>query len=409
MLYSQKHLTAGYCQGLVLFIALTASGLAFRAVAQSGPGYYGPGVQFDVLNNAQVAEADVDYRFRAAQSSPAISFIWFNANKRSGRDSMACDGYGCGSGGSVDICIYRDDDTSSHLWTGAPLACVTDSNLRNGDRLRKETFPAPPMLTLGILYHLHWHNTDPAPAKNFVSVNDICVWHPTKPRQPTVSDTDLAVLSGSREIDTDSPIFQINYADGATQGQGYKESWNYLAEDISGGAKVREWFRVSGPDRVVQSVSIRVNRVNGSGPLRVTLATDSGAILEQGEIPASRFSAGARLTSNSYASQNVKPGWGSYVFKSPRKLTVGHAYLLIVSAPRGTVYQVYAIQRASGYGFSRQTFFGDGHGEFSHDNGSTWSGFRQTEESINHTDADIQFYFTLRSKQGVGGTSLGSG
>jgi hypothetical protein len=243
---------------------------------------------------------------------------------------------------------------------------------------------------------LHWHNTDPNPSRNFISVDDVCVWHPTKPRQPTISDTDLAVLFGIKEVDTDSPIFQLNYADGATQGQGYKESWNYESEYISGASKVRELISVSGTDRTVVSVSVRVNRVSGMKALSVTLATDSGSILEQGEIPAATFQAGERLTTNSYASQYVKPVWGTYTFSSLHTLISGKKYQLILSAPSDTVYQGYATQRASGYKFSSRTFFADGYGQFSHDNGSTWIGFRQTEDSVNHTDADIQFYFTLR-------------
>jgi hypothetical protein len=376
------------------------------ATAQNNPVYYGPAVQMDVLDNLPVAEADVDYRFRAASGSIVNSFIWWDKYGKVKNSVQVCDGYGCGTGGSVDICIYLDDGKPDHIWTGKPLGCVTDSNLRSGEQIRTETFPVSFQLDAGRLYHLHWHNTDANPVKNFISVNDICVWHPTKPRQPAIPDSDLAVIVGTKTVETDTPIFQLNYEDGTTQGQGYKESWNYMPEDISGGARTRELILVTGQVRTVKSLSVRVNRVSGNSALRVTLSTASGAVLEQGEIPAAIFPAGNRLTANSLASQYVTPTWGTYTFAIPRILRSNQYYQLILSAPADTVYQEYAIQKASVYGFSPRTFFADGHGEFSRDNGSTWAGFKQTEESRNHTDADIQFYFTLWSEQVGHGNSL---
>jgi len=385
-----------YSHLFTLIAVIGAWCFPYQAATQPNHEIYGSAVQMDVLDNQPVAEADVDYRFRAAASGAVNSFIWWDKYGKVKNGAPACDGYGCGTGGSLDICIYSDDGKFDHLWTGKPLGCVIGLNLRSGEQIRTDAFPAGIQLSAGRLYHLHWHNSNPNPAKNFISVNDICVWHPAKPRQPAIPDSDLAVMVGTKTIDTDTPIFQLNYEDGTTQGQGYKESWNYMPEDISGAAKARESILVSGPDRTVKSVSVRVNRVSGISALRVTLETSSGALLEQGEIPAEYFPAGNRLTANSLASQYVTPAWGTYNFAVPRILKSNQSYQLILSAPADTVYQVYAIQRASGYGFSPRTFFADGHGEFSRDNGSTWSGFRQTEESRNHTDADIQFYFTLR-------------
>jgi hypothetical protein len=387
----QMHVTDRTFRMLLLFIAFGVWCTSMR-----GTEYYGSGVQFDVLDNQQVAEYDVDYRFRAVASSSLSSFIWYDVYKKGGSTSLTCDGYGCGTGGSVDICIFDDNGRPNHLWTGKPLGCVTDSNLRSGDRIRTEIFPVPPRLTAGKLYHLHWHNTDPSPTKNFISVDDICVWHPTTPRQPTIPDIDLAVLLGTKELDGDTPFFQLSYADGTTQGQGYKESWNYSAESISGGAKVREKITVSGSNRTVTSVSVRVNRVSGGSPLIVTLADGSGAIIEQGKIPALRFPDGFALNQNVYGSKYVRPSWGTYLFASPHILTPGQSYQLILSSPSDTVYQGYGIQRASGYKFTNSTFFGDGRGEFSRDNGSTWTGFSQSENSVDHSDADIQFYFTTQ-------------
>lgn len=395
--------------------------------SQTGPGsFYGAGLQFDVLDNHQVAQGDADFRFRATASGAATGFVWFDVYKKGGSSpgcagaQCECDGYGCGTGGALEACIYPDDGTLRHLpadpltqrGTGLaadPLACVTIQNPRSGQMLRSESFPNPPVLVQGILYHLHWHNADADADANFVSVDTGCVWHTSEPRQPTSPDTDMAVLSmywdGSQtvvnEVATDTPIFQLNYADGTTQGQGYIGSWNDEPMDISGPAEVREQFTVSGGDRTVTSLAVRVIRVSGSSPLTVTLATVSGQILEQGQIPASVFPAGEALDGNPADSQLVTPTWGTYNFTLPRTLAQGQNYQIILSAPADTRYQDYGIEKGLGYTFTGSTFFADGYGQFSLDGGASWTGFTQADGtatgSLNHSNADIQFYFTTKA------------
>ena len=383
---------------LILVASLSFSGLSTQATTQTPPAqtYYGPGIQFDVLDNAQVAEVDVDYRFRAAFGGALVSFKWYDVYKGWGHSETGCDGYGCGTGGSLDICLYPDDGSAKHLWAGKPLACLTDNKLRTGDTLRTESFPVAPVLNAGTLYHLHFHNTDPNPARNFVSVDNICVWHPTVPRQPMVPDTDLAVLSGEKTIETDTPIFQLKYANGAIQGQGYKEAWSNKSERISGPAMVRETFTVSGSDRLVTAVSFRISHSAGAGPLLVTLASGTGSTLEKGEIPAANFPLTRAFSDVAGATKDITLAWGTYRFRLPHTLRAGQSYQVILSAPADTTFHVYGIQRASGYGFAKGTFFGDGYGQFSHDSGSTWFGFSQSNESVNHNDADLQFYFTTK-------------
>lgn len=357
---------------------------------------YGSAIQFDVLNNMQVAEADVDYRFRAAKTGKIASFHWFDVYRKGGESGLDCDGYGCGTGGNVEICIYADDGTDQHLWGGKPLACTRDTSLRSGERIRGESFPVRPRVVAGKLYHLHWHNSDPHPDKNYISVDDVCVWHATTPRQPGIPDTDLAVLSGTKEVATETPIFQLEYADGSTQGQGYKEPWIYLPEEISGRSKVREILVVSGAERTVVSAAVRVNRASGLHALHITLATGSGTVLEEGDIASMAFPAGEKLTADARASQYALPMWGTYRFKSAHVLASGERYQLILSTAADTAFQTYGIQRGAAYGFSTGTYFADGHGEYSRDDGASWTGFRQSEQSVNHVDADLQFYFVLQ-------------
>jgi hypothetical protein len=385
--------------------------------------YYGSGIQFDVLDNLQVAQGDVDYRFRASATGDVTGFTWYDIYVKGGSTANCagtqceCDGYGCGTGGTLEVCIYPDDNSPSHLPTdpltqqssglqASPLACVSPANLRSGSVLRTETFPIPAQLTKGTLYHLHWHNSDPTAAQNFISVDDGCVWRPTTPRQPTVPDTDLATLSiynngvtvVANTMAGDTPIFQLNYSDGTTQGQGYIGSWIGEPVDISGAAQVRESFTVGTSNRTVTGISVRVNRVSGASPLLITLATSDANVIEQGQIPASAFPQGNALTSDTAASQNTTPAWGTYVFTSAHVLAAERSYELILSAAADTKYQDYGIEKGADYNFTSETFFSEGHGEFSIDDGGTWLGFTEPDStstgSTNHTNVDIQFYFT---------------
>jgi hypothetical protein len=352
--------------------------------------YYGPGIEFDSLNNHQVAGVDVDYRFRATTSGPLKSLMWYNIHSTCYNPPSA--GYSCGTGGIMHICIQTDDGTSNHRTTGVNLACV-DNIAPLKSTFPVEVFPSPAVLTKGQLYHIHWHNTDPDPLNNFVSVDAMFVWNPMVPRQPTILDNDLAIFRGAVLQTRDTPIFQITYGDGTTQGQGYMEAWGGVSPLISGSSEVREQFTVSGPDRVVTHASFRLKRDSssiGTSPLMVTLKTGAGATIEQGAIPYNVFPLGT--TNDNSGNQNA---WGTYTFTAPRTLVSGQSYQVVLSAASDTKYRAPPIRRGPSYGFSSATFFSDGYGQFSTDGGSNWVGFTQPGGSSNNTIADIQFYFTV--------------
>ena len=374
----------------------------------------------DVLDNAQVAQVDVDYRFKAKVSGGLTQFTWYDVYKRGGTSpgcsgvGCGCDGYGCGTGGSIQICLYADDGTPSHLSTDAStqplqqdvfpaLACTVAGNLRQGEMIRNETFAAAPQLTAGTLYHLHWHNSDPNPATNYISVDDIAIWHPSDPRQPNISDVDSAVLTGTKVIATDAPILQLLYDSGASQGQGYISPWAQSPADISGGLEAREIFQVSGASRYATAISVRINHARGGSPLNVALMDDQGTILAQGSMPASGFPIGATLDGNS-KDEAALTSWGTYVFSAPLELTSGHSYALVLTASGDTLYQTYGIQKGVGYGFSPSTFFADGYGQQSKDSGSSWTGLTQPDGTAtgdtNRSNADLQFYFTTQVAAG---------
>ena len=358
----------------------------------TGPGFYGPGVAGDSLNNHQVSTVDVDYRFRAATTSTIQSLIWYDIAEIIDCPPAGGQTYACGDGGIIHICIQTDDGSEEHLATGTSLGCldVTDPL---SDGLRTEAFPSPPSVTAGTLYHIHWNNTSPDATNNFISVDAEFVWDATVPRQPTVPDTDWAVFRGTTLQEHDTPIFQLDYADGTTQGQGYMENWVSTAPSISGVNRVREQFTVTGEDRTVTSVSVRLQRDSastGTSPLTLTLETGDGTLVEQGEIAASAFPLGS-ITD---ASENHH-AWGTYAFATAHTLASGQSYHLVLTAAPDTVYRAQPIRRGPSYGFTPATFFGDGYGQYSTDDGVTWSGFDQPGGSTNNDIADVQLYFTL--------------
>lgn len=366
--------------------------------AGATPTFYGSGIGADSLDNHQVATGDVDFRFRAATSSGLQSLIWYNiyvvkcaphAADAGGTCPQNCSPsgsvYACGTGGNMHICVEPDDGTANHLATGVELSCVDHLNASGPPFFPVETFPTPAVLDAGQLYHLHWHNTDPTPAINFTSVDTLYVMDATVPRQPTISDTDLAVFRDTTLRTNDTALFELQYADGTVQGQGYMEVWIGAPVDISGPAWVRETFTVSGGDRSVGSASVRLNRASGSSPLTLTLLDGIGATLQQTTLAASAFPLGDVNT--------LSPTWATGAFGATQVLANGSSYSLLLTAPADTDYQAYGLERGDNYAFVPPTFFGDGYGQFSLDYGGTWQGFTQPGGSTNNTNADVQFYF----------------
>jgi hypothetical protein len=364
----------------------------------AGPAFYGMGIGADALDNQQVADVDVDIRFLAATTANLTSFIWYDifdpkcaphAAVDAGTCPLDCpmsgNVYACGTGGDMHICVQTDDGTAAHMTTGVDLACLDHLRAAGPPFFPVETFPTPAHLTEGVLYHLHWHNTDPSPTENFTSVDALFVNHATVPRQPTITDDNLAIFRGPMPRPQDTPILQLTYEDGTVQGQGYMEVWVGTPEPISGTSMVRESFTVSGGDRTVSSVSLRLNRAMGTSGLDVQLETGTGTLIEEGTIPSSAFPLDP-------IGPGTSPTWATLSFASSHVLDGGQSYAVVLSAPEDTLYQAYAIERGTNYGFVPPTFFGDGYGEYTADGGS-WSGFNQPGGSSDSKIADLQFYF----------------
>lgn len=342
--------------------------------------FYGSGINSDALSNIRVGPiAGVSYRFLANHSGTVSQLHFYlivNASKS---------GYNAGTGGTLLIQLETDDGSSAHGPSGVVLGSATIPQ-------PSAAFPVvslspAPQVVAGNLYHVVFTNIDPNPTANYVSVDELYMYSPLSPMQPSISDTDWATLIYNNNAWSvyryNTPILEADFTDGFSQGCGYMEVWPEVPESMSGAEAVREQFTVSGASQAVSSVSVRVARTSGSDGLTVRLEQADGSLVEEGTIPASAIP----LSSSS----NPDYVWATYTLSTLETLAVGQGYHLVLEAPSTSVYQAYPIRKGSAYQFKPTTFFPDGYAQFTMD-GSTWVGWTQWGVS-NRTDGDLQFYF----------------
>lgn len=349
---------------------------------------YGPGIGSDGLGNTTIGpnQNKLSYRLQV-QHTGYISAV---------QPYLIMDhtGYWGGTSGQILVSIQTDDGSSSHNPSGQKL---TSALLIDPDAVPTPTryfptfsFTGHAPVTAGEIYHVVFENPDPNPNVNFVSVDALYQATAPDPSQPTMSDTDCAVLLFSnyggatgtiwKPRQGYTPVVQINYDDGFTEGHGYMEVWVGAPQSISGTSSVRETFTVSGQSDTISSVGIRAARMSGSAALTVRLENGSGTLIEQGEIPASSF---PLSTSATYT-------WGVYKFAAAHTLANGQTYHLVLQSPASTVYQAFPIRKGSDYGYKSTTYFPDGYAQFLQN--GTWVGWTQWGVT-NRTDSDLQFYF----------------
>jgi hypothetical protein len=350
--------------------------------------YYGPGIGSDGLGNTTIGpnQNKLSYRMRV-QHTGYISSV---------QPYLIMDhaGYWGGTSGQILVSIQTDDGSSSHNPSGQKL---TSALLIHPDAVPVPTryfptftFSGHAAVTAGEIYHIVFENPDPDPTVNFVSVDALYQAAAPAPSQPTTSDTDCAVLLFSNYSSSEgtlwkprqgyTPVLQMNYDDGFSDGFGYMEVWVGAPQSISGASSVRETFTVSGSSRTVSSVGIRVARLSGSGALTVRLETGDGTLIEQGDVAASSVPLNASAT---YV-------WANYKFSAPHTLGAGQSYHFVLQSTASTVYQTFPIRKGSDYGYKNTTFFPDGYAQFLE--AGSWVGWTQWGVT-NRTDGDLQFYF----------------
>ena len=344
---------------------------------------YGMGISANSLGNTQVGGTSCgcsnnasSYRFRATTTSKLNTIRIYLIDGS---------GYAGGNGGTMSISVQTDDGSALHGPSGTVL---TSTSIRPGNPIAVGylpliTFPAPASLTAGQLYHIVFKNTDSSPTVNYVSLDGLFTYASTSPRNPAYNDLDWAQLMSSTGTggwavrQNYTPILDLGYANAIHAGVGYMEVWVNAPKAISGSSEVREIFTPA-TDHSVSSVGVRISQTSGSSPLAVKLETSSGSVLATGSISA--------------AALGSSPNWASASLSSAVTLSAGHGYQLVLSAPSGTSYSAFSVERGNYYSFNPVTYFSDGYGQYT-TNGSSWSGFDQPGGSSNNTNSDLQFYF----------------
>ena len=293
------------------------------------------------------------------------------------------EGYAAGTGGTIEATIQPDDGSPAHVPTDEVLARAT---VPSDDAFPRVEFePAVPLVE-GALYHVVFTNVDPAPTENFVSVNSLFVEPPITPRQAQYTDSEWAQLldygDGWELRPEYTPILQLEYSDGTFEGVGYMESWIEAAKTISGPARARESFDISGGDLTVDQAHIRLGRAEGEDPLIVRLETVDGRTLASGEVPAVRFP----LPEDG---EEPLSTWVTVTFDQPAVLVDRHRYHLVLETTPATEYVIHGIRKGSAVGFEPPTYFAEGVAEF--DPGDGWVAFDPGWRGP-LPQADLQFY-----------------
>lgn len=379
-------LAGGRMDRAVLTMCLVISLSSLATSAPAGIGFYGSGVGADGLSNTQIGGTDagrgtnreVAFRFRAQRSGSLTAVRLYQ------KYTSTNTGYSAGSGGVIEYTLREDDDSPRHHPAETVLGrVVVDNVIGASTHFPLLAFSPAPVVREGRLYHVVARNLDPAPQTNFISLNSLWSELATSPRQPTMADRDWALLFRDGPKDRwserdQTPILELNYADGHTHGIGYVDVWASRSRSISGDAAVAEVFKVAGSNRKVSQVAFRVRRSGGRGGLAVKLE-EGGTVLDQGNIP-------ANAVPTTYA-------WVTYKFVTTQTLRSATEYRAVLSAPSDTVYVACAIQDGSvKYGFGPATVFADGHAQYSVGSGWVdWGG----EGVRGRKDAHLQFFFTV--------------
>ena len=364
--------------------------------------FYGSCIQADALANTPIGKAglSVSYRFRAKPGGPLQAIrpylIW----------SFRKQGYHAGTGGLLKVELQTDDGSAAHLPSGKALAMVVQrmSIVPTSDRFFPQLFfDRAPLLEAGKLYHVVFTNTDPDPEGNFVSVNALFNRDAGTPQQPGLPDTDWAMLFRSTakpawvlrctpgEHESFTPILEVDYANGQSQGMGYIEFWMGAPKPIAGAAAVREVFTVTGPARRASSVSVRVRRLEGHAPLQVTLERGDGQVLASGQGEGRELSPSPTGSLGGCA-------WVTCAFLGEVLLSPGKTYHLVLTCPGPGRFEAFPMRKGTDKGFSDATLFGDGHAEAN--DGHGWAGWEQWGKR-GLTNADLQFYFACAASGGI--------
>ncbi len=357
---------------------------------------YGPGMAAESLANLRIG-ADYDYshafRFRASHDGPLESFRAYWIFNKGGRS-----GYHEGNGGDIRIQLREDDGSPAHLPTERTLATVRLAHalegLGRGGNMEALNFPKPlPVLKAGRFYHVVFENLAKDRKTNFLSVNTLLQREVGKPLQHRYQDDAWCALtrvgSGPWHHTSEgsavyTPIMEVRYADGASEGCGYMEVWVRNPKPIEAHAHVSERFTPASTRTLVE-VWLRAKQLEAGGPLEARVEEDG------------RTLAKAHLKPMDPGLAPQKAVWFAGTFASPLKIEAQRSYRVIFEASKGR-YEAYPIRKGAGYGFGPDTLFSEGWAEYDSGDGKSWRGWEMWDPKPTQ-EADLQFFFRSIPKE----------
>ena len=348
---------------------------------------YGAGVGSDGLCNTTIGpwQHQLSYRFRATHSgnlSQATVYLIPNVS-----------GYAGGNGGTIQVSIKADDGTSAHNPGSSVLATYYISGAASLPYPQRNfyvmKFSSAPWLNAGQIYHMTFQNVDSYPSSNFISVDslyesNVQSWLPAVPRDPYGAVLMTEVGGPWTQRPGFTPIYELNFEDGASEGNGYMEAWVSVPATISGGVPLRENFTVTGPEIRVTSAAVRVARTSGADPLVIRFENADGSVIEEGWVDASNIP----LSSSS----SPAAAWAIFNFSESHALVPGQTYHIVIECDAPSTYQAVAVQKGGYYGFQSTAFFADGRAEVKVND--SWTGWTEWGVS-NRSDDDLQFYMSV--------------
>jgi hypothetical protein len=305
---------------------------------------------------------------------------------------VGASGYSGGNYGRFRYRLYPCDHTAAHRpdESAAPLREFTIDVLTaigqqaDNSFMRRHTWSSAVTLTADTHYHLVVDNVDPNSATNYASLNCLHNGRVFVPRQPRFADVDFACLGlGSSYPSTftddpdHTPILDVTYADTTHDGQGYLRSSPSMWGTAGGTTRIRERITVTGGSKVITELWWRLIRLSGTGAPTLRLesgatTTGAGALVEEG---VGVVQGGTSIPTGTL---NGDPGlWVRYVLSTPRTLTNGSTYAIVVHAPSGTSFGSRMVGAADSSGASSDMpnsslQFPDGTPQESTDSGTTW-------------------------------------
>ncbi len=376
----------------VMFLLL--AGTIFPGHGYAATTIYGVPWNADSLGNISLeGENQHSFRFKAKYTGQVDMVRWYNIYSTRA-------GYNGGDGGDVKIQLQTDDN-ATHFASGVVLAECLVTNPLTVTKFPLVSFNSPAGITKGNYYHLVFTNPDIDPYTNYVSVNTLWMNTPLSPRQPNVSDLELATLTRVGETGTWSvrenatPIYELIYTDGKRQGQGYMEVWkenddydNFHDIEYTGSTntKVRQNFTPTGASYQVNSMWVRLRKTGTPMPLEAVLTKGSGTVVAEGTTS---FTGTGEHRWVQVTLTDPQDGSNPVIIRG------GTTYYLTLQASGESSsgsYRAYAIREGVFYQFDNSSMFSDGFAEqFEQGAWHPWNVWGN--DSV---EGDLQFYFIVR-------------